>query len=120
MFTKHYKSKREALSIGIENNPFAVLLARVGARWHRYRYGTKIEILQKDFFTHDLSDATHIFTYLYPHLMDDLLLKFDKELKTGTRLVSATFKFTVKHPIAEIDLERGKYQLARKLYIYEF
>ena len=109
-----------ATYIGIENSPFPLLLARVRAWWHRRMTGTKIQIINQDFFEHNLSDATHIFTYLYPHVMDDLLSKFDRELKPGTRLVSVSFKFTTKQPIAEFDLMRSKYKLARKLYVYQF
>jgi len=110
----------KATYIGIENGPFPLLLARFRAWWHTKTTGTKIQIINQDFFEHDLSDATHVFTYLYPNVMDDLLTKFDKELKPGTRLVSVTFKFTLKQPIAEFDLRRSKYKLARKLYLYEF
>lgn len=106
--------------IGIENSTFPLILARLRAWWHRKITKTEIQIINQDFFHRDLSDATHIFTYLYPNVMDDLLSKFDKELKKGTRLVSVTFKFTTKQPIQEIDLGRGKYKLARKIYIYEF
>lgn len=110
----------KAKYIGIENSTFPLILARLRAWWHRKTTGTEIEIINEDFFNRDLSDATHVFTYLYPNVMDDLLPKFDKELKSGTRLVSVTFKFTTKQPIAEIDLDRNKYQLARKIYVYEF
>lgn len=110
----------EAQYIGIENSSFPVLLARFRAWWHRRVTKTQIEILDQDFFTRDLSDATHIFTYLYPNVMDDLLPKLDRELKPGTRLVSATFKFTGKQPVSSIDLGRKKRQLARTLYVYEF
>lgn len=110
----------KAKYIGIENSTFPLILARVRAWWHRKVTGKKINIINSDFFNHDLSDATHIFTYLYPNVMDDLLPKLDKELKKGTRLVSVTFKFTAKQPSSEIDLKRGKYQLAQKMYVYEF
>ncbi len=110
----------KARYIGIENSPFPLLLARIRAWWHTKSTGTKIEIINQDFFEHNLSDATHIFTYLYPSVMDDLLPKFDRELKSGTRLVSVSFKFTAKQPIAEFDLGRSKYKLARKIYVYEF
>jgi SAM-dependent methyltransferase len=110
----------EASYIGIENNPFSVLFARV-AVWWQMRTGKKnVQIIKKDFFTEDLSKATHIFTYLYPNIMDDLLQKFEKELAPGTRLVSIAFRFTQKPAIAEIDLERRSYQRAHKIYIYEF
>ena len=52
--------------------------------------------------------------------MDDLLPKFDRELKKGTRLVSLSFQFTNKRPSLEIDLNRNKYKLGRKLYVYDF
>lgn len=117
-----YISKRmpNATYIGIENVTFPLILAHIRAWWHRKFTSTEIEILNQDFFTRDLSDATHIFTYLYPNVMDDLLPKLDRELKKGTRLVSATFKFTTKQPIAQIDLGRSKRKLARTLYVYEF
>lgn len=110
----------KAQYIGIENSIFPLILARTRAWWHRKTTKTQIQILNQDFFNHDLSNATHIFTYLYPDVMDDLLPKLEKELKGGTKLVSVTFKFTIKQPVAEIDLGRGKYQLARKMYVYEF
>ena len=52
--------------------------------------------------------------------MDDLLAKFDKELKRGTRLVSASFHFTTKREVEVLDLKRGKWELAREIYVYEF
>ncbi|MES2930523.1 MAG: methyltransferase domain-containing protein [Patescibacteria group bacterium] len=113
-------SAPNARYVGIENSPFPLILARVRAWWHRKFHTGDIAILNQDFFTRDLSDATHIFTYLYPNVMDDLLPKLDRELKPGTRLVSATFAFTQKRPSREIDLHRSKYKLARKLYVYEF
>lgn len=117
-----YLSKKvpTASYVGIENSPFPLLLARLRGWWHTKTTGTQIKIINQDFFTKDLSDATHIFVYLYPSVMDDLLPKFDKELQPGTRLVSVSFKFTTKQPIAEFDLERSKYKLARKLYVYQF
>jgi hypothetical protein len=109
----------KAKYIGIENSQFPYMLSILRAWWER-RIGREVEIRHQDFFQADLSDATHIFTYLYPNVMDDLLPKLDKELSHGTRLVSMTFKFTQKQPIKEVDLNRSKYKLARKLYIYEF
>ena len=110
----------QAKYIGIENSLFPTLLARIRSWWHKKQTKIDVKILNQDFFKYDLSDATHIFTYLYPNVMDDLLTKFDSELKPGTRLVSVTFKFTSKQPIAEFDLGRSKYKLARKIYVYEF
>jgi cyclopropane fatty-acyl-phospholipid synthase-like methyltransferase len=114
------KSQPNAKYIGIENNLFAVILARAKAWWFKKDRKVNIEILNEDFFKHDISNATHIFLYLYPQVMDELLSKFESELKPGTKLVSASFRFTLKQPEAEIDLNRSKYKLARKLYVYQF
>jgi tRNA A58 N-methylase Trm61 len=110
----------KAKYIGIENNPFPYLLARVGSFLNKKKTNNQVEILKKDFFKQDFSEITHIFTYLYPNAMDELLEKFENEIKPGTRWVSLSFHFTNKQPIAEIDLERGKYQLGKKIYVYQF
>jgi len=106
--------------IGIENGMFPFLLAKAESYLNKKRTSNSVDILRADFFKKDLSNATHIFTYLYPDVMDDLLAKFDKELKPGTKLVSLSFKFTNKPPLFEVDLGRSKYKLGRKLYVYQF
>lgn len=110
----------KAKYIGIENGAFPFLLSKAGNYYNKKKTNNEVEILRKNFFNQDLSNATHIFTYLYPNVMDDLLSKFDKELKPGTRLVSLSFKFTNKIASREIDLNRSKYKLGRKLYVYDF
>lgn len=118
MYLSRFNSK--AKYIGIENSIFPIILARFESFLNKKKTGNKVEILNKDFFRQDLSDATHIFTYLYPNIMDELLPKFEKEFKPGTRLVSLSFKFTSKTLIEEIDLGRSKYKLGRKLFVYQF
>lgn len=106
--------------IGIENSWFPINLARLLTWWNKKRGKGEVSVVAQDFFKYDLSNATHIFVYLYPTVMDDLLSKFDKELSPKTKLVSVTFQFTQKKPIFEVDLERKSYQLAKKMYVYEF
>lgn len=106
----------DATYIGIESSPFPLILAKARAWWHKKTKNIKINIFNKDFFTQDLSSATHIFIYLYPNVMDDLLPKFDRELKKGTKLVSVNFKFTQKQPDKEFTAKKSK----NKIYIYEF
>jgi hypothetical protein len=110
----------KAKYIGIENNIFPLLLAKAESFLNNKKTGNKVEIIDNNFFKQDLKNATHIFTYLYPNIMDELLPKFEKELKSGTRLVSLSFKFASKNPIEEIDLKRSKYKLGRKIYVYQF
>ncbi len=106
--------------IGVENSPFPALIASFLSFWNRKINHINVQIIKKDFFEVDLSDATHIVTYLFPNVMDDLLSKLEKELKRGTKLVSASFHFTIKKEVSVVELKRKKYQLAHKLYIYEF
>jgi SAM-dependent methyltransferase len=114
------QSNPKAKYIGIENGTFPFLLSKVGSFLNKKKTNNSVQVMRKDFFKQDLSDATHVFTYLYPNVMDDLLLKFDKELKSGTRLVSLSFKFTNKPALFEVDLGRSKYKLGRKLFVYQF
>lgn len=118
-----YLAKRnpKAKFIGIENGVFPYHLAKV-ISWGNKLIGRpdNIEIIREDFFDYNLSDASHIFVYLYPNIMDDMLGKLTDELKSGTRVVSASFKFTQKPILKEIDLHRGKMQITRHLIVYEF
>jgi len=80
-----YSAKRvpKAKYIGIENVLFPLILAHVRSWFYRKSVGTKIEIINQDFFKRDLGDATHIFLYLFPNVMYDLLQKLDQYLKPG-------------------------------------
>ncbi|MFH1259289.1 MAG: methionine biosynthesis protein MetW [Elusimicrobiota bacterium] len=89
------------------------------AKW-RLRQNKDIKIIRQNFLKRDLSDATHIFLYLFPEVMDQLLLKFEKELRPGTRVISCSFRFSRKEPISRIDLHRSKELLGRDLHVYEF
>jgi len=114
------KNNPKAKYIGIEGNTFPYFLLRMKLLYSKKFSKSKLEIINKNFSNCDLSEATHVLMYLYPNIMDDLLPKLENELKQGTRLVSVSFKFTGKKPIFEIDLNRSKYKLARKIYVYEF
>ena len=79
-----------------------------------------IEIKRQNFLRSDLSNATHIFAYLFPVVLSALLPKLRQELKPGARLVSCDFIFTQKEPVKVINLNRPKGKLGRFLYVYEF
>lgn len=107
--------------IGIEKKIFPFILASIRNIFRKITGSGTIKLIKKDFFNYDLSNATHLLMYIYPNDMDDILPKFDKEIKKGTKMVSVSFKFTNKQPSADVDLERdGKYQNARHLYLYDF
>jgi precorrin-6B methylase 2 len=103
--------------IGIEKAPFPFLWAKVR---QLFSGNKKISLIRGDMFKADVSPATHIFLYLFPELMDALLMKFKKELKPGTRVVSCDFQFSDKKPDQILNLKVAGHQLNRKLYIYNF
>jgi phospholipid N-methyltransferase len=117
-YLSHFNKK--AKYIGVENSLFPFILSKIGSYLNNKKEGVEVKIIKNNFFDQDLSNATHIFVYLYPHVMDEMLPKLEKELKPGTRLVSLSFSFKDKKPISEVDLNRSKYKLGRKLFIYQF
>jgi hypothetical protein len=104
-----------ATCIGVEKAPLPVILL-----WLRMRLSPlrNMRFLYQDFADVDLTEATHIYLYLFPKIMDNLLPKFEKELKPGTRVVSCDFIFTNRTPNQVVPLGAGKHP--HRLYVYEF
>jgi len=100
-------------AVGIEKALLPYLIAKILAR------GTKIELLRKDFFSHDLSDATQVVTYLFPPVMKRIEEKLDRELKPGTRIVTIDFPFANRKPTRIIDQNITGLKRGLKLYIYD-
>ena len=115
---KAWETEPEATFVGLEKNLIPFALARVRKIFLKKK--NSIRIVCADFFKQNLSEATHIFTYLYPEVMNDLLPKLEKELAPGTRLVSCDYQFSYKKPVEIIDLNRPVKSLGRTLFIYEF
>jgi len=77
-----------------------------------------LKILKCNFFDSSLEDAALIVCYLYPKAMLQLKIKFEKELKPGTWIVSNTFAIPGWTPakIYEVpDLYRTKIYLYRTI-----
>lgn len=102
--------------VGIDKALFAIW----SARFVRRGKFPNVSFVRKNFFKYPLNEATHVFTYLFPKLMNELLPKLEQELKPGTRLVSCDFQFSNKQPIQTIELNRPEHALGRTLYVYEF
>jgi len=80
-----------ARAIGIEKN---WLLSKISEwRVKRENLEKKVRIINGDFFRINLSEATVIFTYLSKKLNKQLEPKLRRELKRGTRIVSASHEF---------------------------
>ncbi|MBI2005333.1 MAG: methyltransferase domain-containing protein [Candidatus Aenigmarchaeota archaeon] len=86
---KEFHSK----AVGVEKNRLLVWLSR----WmvQKSNLQNKIKIIRGDIFKKELSNADAIVMYLSHKLTQKLKQKFEKELKKGTRIVSAS------HPIVE-------------------
>lgn len=110
------KHTPNAAYIGIEKNLFAYC----AARWNLRKNQRNAKIMYGDFFNNNLSKATHIFTFLYPTLLNQLLPKLQKELKPGTILVSGDYAFQNKSAEQIIHLNRSPSSLGRTLYLYKF
>lgn len=104
-------------AIGVERSYLPFVVSSIDV----YRKAIQnASFIRANFFDVDLKDASHVFLYLLPGLMNSLLPKLQKELKPGTRVVTCDFKFKDKQPVQIIDLHRKSYDLGRKIYIYEF
>ncbi len=80
---KNFGAKAEGYEISI----FVWLLAQL----NRIFKNAKSPIYRKNLFEADLSKADVVFCYLLPEVMKKLSPKFKKELKKGTRIISASF-----------------------------
>ena len=80
---KQFHAQAEGYEISI----FVWLLAQI----NRVLKRAKSKIYRKNFFEADLRDADVVFCYLLPEVMEKLSPKFKKELKCGSRIISASF-----------------------------
>ncbi len=129
LFFSILKENKNVKIFGIEKNFFSIIVSNFYIFLNSRKYFLKkeerlninnIEILKKDIFDIDLSNATHICLYIYPNIMDDMLTFLDDNLKKGTKVVSINFQFTQKRPTKEIELKKNKFQRINKIYVYEF
>ncbi|MES2014837.1 MAG: SAM-dependent methyltransferase [Patescibacteria group bacterium] len=104
-----------AFAIGVEKAPLPYTLTHI-------RFWLKplknVKTLFKNFSRVPLNDATHIYMYLFPDVVQNLLQKFTAELKPGTRVVSCDFPFKTKEPTEKIVVGEGRHK--HTLYMYEF
>jgi hypothetical protein len=107
-----FKKQPKAKYIGFEKDMIPYVWSKV--RLWRMGIQKNIKIYRRDFLSEDLSEATHIFTYLSPKQMKKLEVKLEKELKNGAKLVSLKFKMPNK-------LTEQNQELATKeLFVYNY
>ena len=81
--------KYNLLGIGYESTLWGYWLTRVNI--YRYRLGKQVHVLKKDFYQADISAADIVYLYLLPPVLKKLSPKLEKELKTGSRIISYAF-----------------------------
>lgn len=88
--------KYAVTAVGIEKSRILAGLSK--RKIARNGLEDKIRVVNADFFKQDLSEATVVIAYLSQKINDRLEAKLRKELKEGTRILSAdhTFNFTEK------------------------
>lgn len=97
-----------AKGIGIEIDPFRYFVSSI--LLHSNRLSDKIKLIRKNFFDVDISEATLVFVYLVPRVLEKLKPKFLKELRSGTRIISYRYK---------INLPLVMYDKTNDIYLYK-
>jgi trans-aconitate methyltransferase len=109
------KRNPDAQFTGIELQFVPYLIAKFRTR------GMNIAIKRGLFEKYDISDATHVYAYLYPNVMDQLLPKFEKELHPGAVVYSLDFPISKRKEDRSISLtSRQSNKLGKELFIYTF
>lgn len=101
-----------ARGVGIEIDPLRFLISTIMI--HIIRANDKVIIKRKNFFDEDLSKATVVYVYLVPKALNLLLLKFKKELKRGTRIISYKYQFKIQNREFRI-----KEDIKNNLFLYK-
>lgn len=83
----------------------------------RTNLSDQIEMRSDDFFLADLSEADAIILYLSRHMLGPLSIKLEKELRTGTRIVTHQFDLPAWTAIEEQEVMLNNGQMER-LYLY--
>lgn len=104
--------------LGIEIGLWPRWIFQLRWRWAGRPKG--VRTIKADFFRADLSSYNKVFTYLFPWALAKLLPKLQKELKPGTLLVSADYRFPEKEPERVISLSQDKKTRGRTLFVYKF
>lgn len=83
-----------AKAVGVEIDPLRFLSSMIRIIFNRL--SSRITVKRENFFNTDLSKATVVVVYLVPKALNELLPKFKKELKKGTRIVSYRYSMNLK------------------------
>ncbi len=102
-------------AVGVELDPLLAEAARVKARLEGVE--DRVEIVEADFFTVDVSEATVVYLYLYMSVNEALRPKLERELRPGARVVAVDFPVPGWVPVLVRRL-RDESDLVRTLRLY--
>jgi len=105
----------EAHTVGVEKGPLPYLISRLKLRFAKTKNAA---FFYKDFSKISLADATHVYMYLYPDVVQKLLPKLESELKPGATVIVCDFPFKTRTPKRTVPVVRGKRTYT--LYFYGF
>mgnify|MGYP001568946561 CR=1 FL=1 len=94
-----------ARGVGIEIDPLRFFISSMLLRSNGV--SNRVKILKKNFFDVDISDATVVFVYLVPRVLEKLKSKFLRELKPGTQIIS--YRYRINLPLKLYDKENDIY-----------
>jgi hypothetical protein len=101
-------------AVGIEIATWPYLLAKLKSRKYK-----NVEIRKKNIFTTNIADATHIFLYLYPKVINKLIKNIETQCRPGTIIVSCDFELTERKPDQIINTTNTANPVrGKKLFIY--
>ncbi len=95
--------------VGIDIDPDLVNAAKDAAK--SKGSDGKVDFIEADVLSIDLSPASIIFCYLFPTASADLRPKFEKELKPGTRVVMESFPVPGWVPVKVVQVNNRRFYL---------
>lgn len=104
-----------ATAIGVEKASLPFVLSTIRFLFKPLK---NAKILFKNFSHVSLTNATHVYMYLFPEVVEKLLPKFEKELKPGSTIISCDFPFKTRTPYKTIQVGEGYHK--HMLYLYTF
>ena len=110
---KAFEKHPEIRAVGAEIAFLPYFLARFYTRKHE-----NIEIKRENVFKIDIASATHIFVYLYPKVINQLISNIREKCKPGTILMSCDFESEKISPNKVIETKPPDSKRGRKLFVY--
>lgn len=94
-----------AKGVGIEIDPLRFFISNM--LLHSNGVSDRVKILKKNFYDVDISNATVVFVYLVPRVLEKLKPKLLRELKPGTMILS--YKYKISLPLKHHDKKNDIY-----------